>query len=79
MNTSIRKKKLIKKANSLLDEAEKCIDIIISAKNKENIYAAERVLAKLDAMSDEELFLALETHKDGPINNAMLNTSSCED
>ena len=35
-----------------------------------------RVLAKLDAMSDEDLFAALEMHKDGPINNALQSTSS---
>ena len=33
--------------------------------------AAERVLAKLDAMSDEDLFAALEMHKDGPISRAV--------
>lgn len=33
--------------------------------------AAERVLAKLDVMSDEELFAALEAHKYGPISNIL--------
>lgn len=35
-----RRKMLISKAHALLDEAEKCIKVIISAVNKENKKAA---------------------------------------